>query len=199
MRFLLLLFSRSSIFSGWRRLLLTPLLVALARTPLAWQRFIMGWAAGIFYWFFLCTWIQFVLEVHGGMGRWGGWASFALFAVLKGLHLAVFSWLAGHADEPRLCAAGGGGALDRPRTHPCDLRVHVARFGECRDRMSLPLRLAPFVGVYGLSFVFAMLSVGAGVCDSCAARAGNWLRCWRCRCYGCCPPFPKTSEPRSEP
>src|ERR1700733_670864 len=65
---------------------LTPLLLAVARTPLGWQRFALGWAAGIFYWFFLCNWIQFVLEVDGGMGRWGGWATFALFAVLKGLH-----------------------------------------------------------------------------------------------------------------
>ena len=54
-----------------------------------------GWAAGIFYWFFLCTWIQFVLEAHGGMGRWGAWGSFLLFCFFKALHLAVFSWLAG--------------------------------------------------------------------------------------------------------
>src|SRR6059058_2786 len=52
---------------------LTPLLIVLARTEDAWQRFLYGWAAGIFYWFFLCTWIQFVLEQHGGMGQWGGW------------------------------------------------------------------------------------------------------------------------------
>src|ERR1700760_1187879 len=74
---------------------LTPILVAVARTRDGWQRFVYGWAAGIFYWFFLCTWIQFVLEVHGGMGRWGGWACFLLFAIFKGLHMGVFAWLAG--------------------------------------------------------------------------------------------------------
>src|SRR5581483_3823157 len=37
---------------------LTPLLVALARTEYSWERFAYGWAAGLFYWFFLCTWIQ---------------------------------------------------------------------------------------------------------------------------------------------
>ncbi len=36
-----------------------------------------------------------MLEVHGGMGRWGGWGTFVLFAVLKGLHMAVFATLAG--------------------------------------------------------------------------------------------------------
>src|SRR4051794_36293080 len=65
---------------------LTPLLIALARTENGWQRFLYGWAAGIFYWFFLCTWIQFVLEQHGGMGTWGSWASFVLFSILKALH-----------------------------------------------------------------------------------------------------------------
>ncbi|MGH9591932.1 MAG: apolipoprotein N-acyltransferase, partial [Bryobacteraceae bacterium] len=65
-------------------LALAPILVACAR-ELSWKRrFLNGWAAGIVFWFWVCTWIQFVLEVHGGMGRWGGWGTFALFAVLKG-------------------------------------------------------------------------------------------------------------------
>jgi apolipoprotein N-acyltransferase len=138
---------------------LTPLLIALARTPAGWLRFAMGWAAGIFYWFFLCTWIQFVLEVHGGMGRWGGWASFLLFAVLKGLHLAVFSWLAGILlrraySIPAVAALWIG----LERTH-ATFGFTWLDLGNAGIGMSLPLRLAPFVGVYGLSFVFAMLSV----------------------------------------
>jgi apolipoprotein N-acyltransferase len=139
---------------------LTPLLVALARTPVAWQRFAIGWAAGTFYWFFLCTWIQFVLEVHGGMGRWGGWASFALFAVLKGLHLAVFSWLAGILIH-RSYAAPAVAALwtGLERTH-ATFGFTWLDLGNAGITMSLPLRLAPFVGVYGLTFVFAMLSAG---------------------------------------
>src|SRR5947199_10842249 len=62
---------------------LTPLLIAAARTDKGWLRFLMGWAAGAFYWCFLCTWIEFVLEVHGGMGRSGGWGSFLLFGLPK--------------------------------------------------------------------------------------------------------------------
>src|SRR5579884_1109191 len=57
---------------------LTPLLVALSREPRPWMRFLLGWIAGVIYWFGVCTWIQFVLEVHGGMGRWGGWGTFLL-------------------------------------------------------------------------------------------------------------------------
>ena len=50
---------------------LSPLLIALAREPRPWMRFLLGWSAGVAYWFFVCTWIQFVLEHYGGMGRWG--------------------------------------------------------------------------------------------------------------------------------
>jgi apolipoprotein N-acyltransferase len=140
---------------------LTPLLIALARTKYAWQRFAYGWAAGIFYWFFLCTWIQYVLEVHGGMGWWGGWGSFFLFCVLKALHLAVFSWLAGPLIRtsyslPVIAALWTG----LERTHST-FGFTWLDLGNPGIDMSLPLRLAPFVGVYGLSFVFAMLATAA--------------------------------------
>lgn len=139
---------------------LTPLLIALARTNQAWLRFVYGWSAGIFYWFFLCTWIQFVLEVHGGMGRWGGWGSFLLFCILKGLHLAVFSWLAGPLmgtvyAVPAVAALWTG----LERTHET-FGFAWLDLGNAGISMSVPLRLAPFIGVYGLSFVFAMLAAG---------------------------------------
>ncbi len=139
---------------------LTPLLVVLARTENGWQRFLYGWAAGIFYWFFLCTWIQFVLEQHGGMGRWGGWASFLLFAVLKALHLAVFSWLAGPLIRSRYAVLAVPALwTGLERTHGTFGFAWLA-LGNAGINMSVPLRLAPFVGVYGLSFVFCALATG---------------------------------------
>ena len=139
---------------------LTPLLIALARTADGWQRFFYGWAAGIFFWFVVCTWIQFVLEVHGDMGHWGGWGSFLLFSVLKGLHLAVFGWLAGPLVR-RAYAVPAVAALwtGLERTHGT-FGFAWLDLGNAGIDMSVPLRLAPFVGVYGLSFVFAMLAVG---------------------------------------
>lgn len=139
---------------------LSPLLIALARTPNGWQRFTYGWAAGILYWFLVCTWIQFVLEIYGGMGRWGGWASFFLFAILKGLHLAFFSWLAGPLMQrsyalPAIAALWTG----LERTH-ATFGFAWLDLGNAGIDMSVPLRLAPFIGVYGLSFVFAMLAAG---------------------------------------
>src|SRR5947207_14346883 len=73
---------------------LTPLLLALSREPRPWHRFLLGYIAGIVYWFAICIWIQFVLEVHGGMGRWGGWGTFLLFCLIKAGHLGLFATLA---------------------------------------------------------------------------------------------------------
>ena len=139
---------------------LTPLLVALARTRDLWQRFFFGWAAGIFYWFFLCTWIQFVLQQHGDMGVFGSWGAFLLFCLLKALHLAVFSALAG----PLLHKSWGLAAVAAlwvglERTH-ATFGFAWLDLGNAGINMSLPLRLAPFVGVYGVSFVFALLAAG---------------------------------------
>jgi apolipoprotein N-acyltransferase len=137
---------------------LTPLLLALARTKEGWQRFLHGWAAGLFYWFFLCTWIQFVLEAHGGMGVLGSWASFFLFSVLKGLHLAVFAWLAGplmHQTYAVPAVAALWTGLER--THGTFGFAWLA-LGNAGISMSVPLRVAPILGVYGLSFIFCMLA-----------------------------------------
>ncbi len=151
---------------------LTPLLCALARTPDGWQRFIYGWGAGIFFWFFLCTWIQFVLEVYGGLGVWGGWGCFVLFALYKGLHLAVFSWLAGplmrRAYALPVVAALWTGI---ERTHGTFAFAWLD-LGNAGINMSLPLRLAPFLGVYGLSFVFAMTAAAL----ACVILSYNRLR-----------------------
>jgi apolipoprotein N-acyltransferase len=137
---------------------LTPLLIALARTNDGWQRFVFGWATGIFYWFFLCTWIQFVLEAHGDMGVFGSWGSFVLFSILKGLHMAVFSWLAGPLMR-RTYAIPAVAALwtGLERTHGTFGFAWLA-LGNAGINMSVPLRVAPYVGVYGVSFIFCTLA-----------------------------------------
>lgn len=140
---------------------LTPLLVALAREPRPLHRFLFGYAAGIVYWWATCYWIQFVLEVHGGMGRWGGWGTFALFCVLKAIHLGIFATLAAIV-LPKWYAIPAVAALwtGIERTHAPAGFAWLA-LGNAGIDMPLPLRLAPIVGVYGLSFVFAMVATAA--------------------------------------
>jgi apolipoprotein N-acyltransferase len=138
---------------------LTPLLFVAASTQRPLARFGLGWTAGIVYWFGVCTWIQFVLEVHGGMEKWAAWGSFLLFCALKALHLGLFSWLAGPLMGrwyalPVVAALWVG----LERTHGT-FGFAWLTLGNAGIDMSLPLRLAPLAGVYGLSFVFAMLAV----------------------------------------
>lgn len=135
---------------------LMPLLIAAARQRRAVYRFLYGWTAGIVFWFGVCYWIQFVLEVHGGMGRWGGWGTFILFCLAKAMHLGVFTWIAGYLIHrwyaiPAVAALWTG----IERTHG-PLGFAWLTLGNAGIDMPVPLRLAPLVGVYGLSFVFVM-------------------------------------------
>ena len=140
---------------------LTPLLVSCAREPSWKRRGVLGWAAGFVFWCGVCPWIQFVLAVHGGMGRWGGWGGFVLFGLYKGLHMAVFTALAGFLWNrswaiPAVAALWTG----IERTHGF-FGFAWLDLGNAGIGMPLPLRLAPVIGVYGLSFVFAMIAAGA--------------------------------------
>ncbi len=151
---------------------LTPLLIGVARVEKWWHRFLIGWLAGSFFWFFTCQWIQFVLEDHASMGAFGSWGAFVLFAVLKGLHMAVFAMFAGPLMN-RIYAVPAVAALwtGLERTH-ATFGFTWLQLGNAGINMSVPLRLAPMVGVYGVSFVFAML--GAGV--ACAIMRQPRLR-----------------------
>ncbi len=135
---------------------LAPLLAGCALERSWKRRFLEGWAGGFVFWFGVCYWIQFVLEVHGGMGRWGGWGTFVLFAILKGLHMAVFAALAGFVIQRwwaiPACAALWTGL---ERTHG-PFGFAWLDLGNAGIGMPALMRLAPIAGVYGLSFVFAM-------------------------------------------
>ena len=135
---------------------LTPLLIAMAREPRWPRRFLLSWTAGVVYWFGVCYWIQFVLSFHGGLGDAEGWAVFLLFAVAKALHMGVFGALAG-ALMGRWWAAPSVAALwvAVEVTHG-PLGFAWLALGNAGIDMNVPMRLAPFTGVYGISFLFAL-------------------------------------------
>ena len=137
---------------------LTPLLIALARELRPWRRFLLGWFAGFVYWFGVCYWIQFDLAAYAGVGAAGGWALFTLFAVTKALHLAVFALFAGILLR-RWWAVPAVSALwvAIEATHGF-LGFAWLTLGNAGIDMGIPLRLAPYTGVYGVSFLFAMMS-----------------------------------------
>jgi apolipoprotein N-acyltransferase len=134
---------------------LAPLIAAAARERRPARRFLLGWACGVAYWFGVCYWIQFVLSFHGGMGDATGWAVFTLFAVVKALHMGFFALFAGILTR-RWWAVPAVAALwvAIEVTHG-PLGFAWLALGNAGIDMSLPMRLAPFTGVYGLSFLFA--------------------------------------------
>ena len=137
---------------------LTPLLLAVARESRPWRRFLLGWVVGVVYWAGVCYWIEFVLAVHGGLGPVAGWTLLLLFAAAKGLHMAVFALLAGILMR-RWWAAPAVAALwvAVEVTHG-SLGFAWLALGDAGIDMRIPMRLAPFTGVYGLSFVFVLMA-----------------------------------------
>ena len=137
---------------------LTPLLIAVARETRPWRRFLLGWAAGFVYWFGVCYWIQFDLASYAGVSAAAGWALFCLFAVIKGLHMAAFALLAGILMR-RWWAVPAVAALwvALEATHGY-LGFAWLPLGNAGIDMGVPLRLAPYTGVYGISFLFAVMA-----------------------------------------
>jgi apolipoprotein N-acyltransferase len=144
---------------------LAPLVIACAREGSWKRRFILGWASGFVFWFAVCSWIQFVLEVHGGMGRWGGWGTFILFALLNGLYTATFAALVGSVLRTPW-AIPGSAALWTAVEYAhgtiglawVGLGFAWLDLGNAAIDMPLLPRLAPITGVWGLSFALAMIS-----------------------------------------
>src|SRR3954468_23892270 len=135
---------------------LAPILVAAALEGRAVRRFFLGWTAGIVYWAGVWYWIQFVLAFPGGVGDVVGWLLLALFCCAKALHLGVFALLAGILMQ-RWWAAPAVAALwvAIEVTHGY-LGFAWLTLGNAGIDMAVPLRLAPYTGVYGISFLFAL-------------------------------------------
>jgi apolipoprotein N-acyltransferase len=137
---------------------LAPLLIACAREGRSSRRFFLGWAAGIVYWWGVCYWIQGVLQTHGGIAAWVAWLLFALFCLAKGLHMAVFALTAGplmRLSWAVLAVPAAWVAIEITHGY---LGFAWLTLGNAGLQMSVPMRLAPFTGTYGLSFVFMMFA-----------------------------------------
>lgn len=138
---------------------LTPLLVALMREARPRRRFLLGYITGVVYWFGVNYWIQFVLSFHGGVGDPGGWALFVLFCLAKAIQTGIFGWIAGMFMErwwavPAVSALWVALEISHEYTGFAWLPL-----GNAGVEMSLPMRVAPVTGVYGLSFIFMMMAV----------------------------------------
>ena len=145
---------------------LAPLLVAVAREPRPWKRFLLGEIAGVVYWFGVCYWIEGVLANYGGLSTALGWLAFLLFCLIKALHMGVFAMLAGILMQDRW------GAVAVPAVAALWVAIEATHgslgfawlaLGNAGIDMGLPMRLAPYTSVYGLSFVFMLMAAALAV------------------------------------
>jgi apolipoprotein N-acyltransferase len=160
---LLVLIHPGASFTFLAPLALVPLLIAVSDEPSGRERFLLGWLAGILQWGGMCYWIQGTLAQHGGMGAPLATLLFVLYALYKGLHCAVFAWLAGWLWGLRWAAPAMALLwVGLERTHG-ELGFTWLLLGNAGSNMGVPMRLAPLVGVYGVSFVFALLGATVAV------------------------------------
>ncbi len=142
---------------------LAPLLVASAAQPRASRRFLAGWLAGVVSWFGLCYWIRNVLDAYGGLAGAGAWGAFLLFCAAKAVHMGVFATLAGPLVGrwyaiPAIAALWTG----IERTHG-PLGFAWLALGNAAIDMGALARVAPWTGVYGASFLLAMMSAAVAL------------------------------------
>jgi apolipoprotein N-acyltransferase len=137
---------------------LAPLLVALAREWRPGYRFALGYVAGAVFWGGMCYWIQYVMAVHGGLGQVGGAGVFLLFCLTPSVNMAFFGLLAGTVLHKRYALPVIAALWVACERIPTPFGFMWLKLGDAGTDMDLPMRLAPFLGVYGLSFAFAMMS-----------------------------------------
>ncbi len=154
---------------------LAPLLAAVAFETRPLHRFLLGYVCGILYWFGVCYWIQSTLALYAGVGVAGSWALFALFCLAKAIHMGVFALLAGMMMRTVWAIPAVAALWVAIEVTHGSLGFAWLTLGNAGIDMSVPMRLAPYTGVYGLSFVFAMLSAALALAF---LRRPRWQLAW---------------------
>ncbi|MCU1274269.1 MAG: apolipoprotein N-acyltransferase [Bryobacterales bacterium] len=154
---------------------LAPLLVAVARERRPLHCFLTGYLCGVIYWFGVCYWIQFVLAVYGGIGTTAGWAVFMLFCLIKALHMAFFALGGGIVMRTAWAIPGIAALWVAIEVTHGPLGFAWLALGNAGIEMGVPMRLAPYTGVYGLSFVFAMMAAALALA---VLRKPRWQLLW---------------------
>jgi len=149
---------------------LAPMMIAAARERRARRRFLIGWIAGIVYWFCICNWIQSTIQAHGGMSAASAWFCFALFCMAKALQMAAFLWLAGWTMQWRFAIPATAALWVLIEYTHAPLGFAWLDLGNAAIDMGAPMRLAPVAGVWAISFLFAALS--ADLADFACGRRG---------------------------
>jgi apolipoprotein N-acyltransferase len=140
-----------------------PLVYALLREWVPRHRFLLGYTAGLVYWTGVNYWIHFVISVHGGLGNGVGAVGFVLFVLLRAIPLGLFGLLAGVLVQRPFAALAVPALWVAIERIPWLFHYTWLQLGNAGIDMSVPMRLAPITGVYGLSFIFAALGTAVAL------------------------------------
>ena len=139
---------------------LTPLLIACAREADWRRRAALGYLCGIVQWFGMCQWIQWTTGQYAGVGPGVAWLLFLLVCLVKALQAAVFATLAGRMIRTLWAVPGIASLWVALEWTHAYTGFSWLPLGNAAIEMSVPLRIAPIAGVWGVSFVFALLATG---------------------------------------
>ena len=137
---------------------LCPLLIAVTRERRAGPRFLLGYLAGALYWCGVCYWIGGVLAKFGGISSVLAWLLLALFCLVKALHMGFFALLAGMAMRTAWAVPAVAALWVAIEITHGWLGFAWLALGNAGIDMGIPMRLSPYTGVYGVSFVFMMMA-----------------------------------------
>ncbi|MEO6830102.1 MAG: apolipoprotein N-acyltransferase, partial [Acidobacteriaceae bacterium] len=174
----------------WRAALawiaLVPLLIALLvpRNGFGLLRVgrntLLGYFCGVIWYAGTCYWIQSTMRLYGNLSSFQASIILVLFCFFLGLYLALFALLVSLAQR-----ATGNTALTLLLTPVLWVAMELAcaritsfpwnQFGYSQVDNLLLTRLAPWTGVYGISFVI--------VAVNCAVAGLFLFRGWRARCF----------------
>ncbi len=138
---------------------LVPLLLAVARESGGRKQFLLGWLAGAIFWGGACYWIYDVMHRYAHLPALAAGAIFAGFFLVKGLHLGLFSVLAAPLLKTRWAIPAVAAlwvALEGTHQYLGFTWLHLGNAG---ISMAVLVRLAPYTGVYGVSFALALMNI----------------------------------------
>jgi apolipoprotein N-acyltransferase len=152
---------------GWVGLL--PLLLALlARRPEREPRyllrsFLLAWICGVVWYGINCYWIYQTMFLYGGLPAPVSAGILLLFSLIMGLYFGLFGWLLGFVRRAAgvhlalLLAPFLWVAIELLGAHL--IKVPWDQLGYSQVGNFLLTRLAPYTGVYGISFVLVAVNV----------------------------------------
>jgi apolipoprotein N-acyltransferase len=156
-----------------------PLIVASARAQSWKARFALGYTTGFVYWFGICHWISWTLAHHAGVSNTTAWLLFLLFCFAKAAQMGIFGILAGPLTRSPFALPAIGALWVVLEWSHIYTAFEWLLLGNAGSNMALPLRIAPYTGVWGMSFLFATLGTAVAILVLRRNRvAVAWLLLW---------------------